>query len=56
MDLIPYAPEDGCFYNDDSFDLSGGVVSFTSSTAARTVEITVMDELRRTAVTSLTLP
>ena len=56
VDLIPFAPEDGCFYNDDSFDLSGGVVSFASSTATRTVEITVMDELRRTTVTTLTLP
>lgn len=54
--LIPYRPEDGCFYNNDEYSLSGGTVTLGSSSAARVVEVTVMDELRRTTVATVSLP
>lgn len=56
FDLIPYVPEDGCFYNNDEYSLSGGTVTLASSTATRVVEVTVMDELRRTTVATVNVP
>jgi len=52
--LIPYSIQDGCFYNSSSYELTGGRIVLLSSIRGATIEITAMDELRRTASTSLT--